>query len=132
MGQALDASNRADEAVNSYWSAVHERPLQREPWVDLANALYLRGDYAGGFYAASRAVELSEPAPDYFTDPVAWGPLPHDLLSVCAWRIGLHQLALKHAGLAVSLAPEDERLQRNLEFLQHGSAPTAGMAEPDN
>lgn len=118
IGKALDALNRTEEATTCYWSAVHERPRQREPWVDLARALYLQGDYAGGYYAARRAVDLCEPAADYFTDPEAWGPLPHDLLSVCAWQIGLRELSLEQAERAVELGPDDERLQRNLAFLK--------------
>jgi tetratricopeptide (TPR) repeat protein len=125
IGKCLDASGRPEEALPWYWKAVHERPQQREAWVDLCYALYLRGDFAGGFYAAERALAITEPAADYFQEPEAWGALPHDLLSVCAWRIGLPEKALEHARRAADFAPRDERIQANLEFLLgHRGRPT--------
>jgi tetratricopeptide (TPR) repeat protein len=131
IGQSLDALRRFDESPRWYWRAVGERPDQREPWVDLASALYHRGDYEGGYYAATRALQIGEPAPDYFSEPAAWGALPHDLLANCAWHVGRIRLACEHARRAADLSPTDARLRSNVEFLERacGQAP-AGCDGP--
>lgn len=122
IGKALDALHQFDESPRWYWRAVWERSDQREPWVDLAAALYHRGDYAGGYYAAGRALALTARVTDYFSEPAAWGALPHDLLSNCAWRLGLQEVALRHAALAAQAAPDDARLQQNLKFVEESVA----------
>lgn len=116
IGKSLDALQQFDASPPWYWRATLERPEQREPWVDLAAALYHRGDYAGGYYAAGRALAISDRASDYFNEPGAWGAIPHDLLSNCAWRLGLRDVAAQSAAAAAMLQPDDDRLRGNAEF----------------
>lgn len=119
IGKCHDAQGNAMEALRWYWQAVAEHPTQREPWVDLGQALYLQQDYAGGYYASRRALAITQQATDYFNEPGAWGHAPHDVLSVCAWNLGLAEEAEQHAMAAVSHTPHDERLQANAAFFRN-------------
>jgi len=128
LGKCHDALGSGAEALKWYWQAVIERPEQREPWFDLSRSLYLQNDFAGGYYAARRALAITERAGDYFSEPEAWGAAPHDLLSNCAWRIGLTAEAADHALRAAALAPQDERLQANASFFIARSSKSRGRA----
>ncbi|MDB5339803.1 MAG: glycosyl transferase family 2 [Planctomycetaceae bacterium] len=122
IGKCSDALGNPADALTWYWKAVVEYPAQRESWVELSRALYLRSDFAGGYYAARRALGITARSLDYFNEPDAWGAQPHDLLSVCAWHIGLKEEAAQQAAIAAKLAPDDSRLQENLLFFQRLNA----------
>jgi hypothetical protein len=64
------------------------------------------------------ALEVKERELVYTVDPEAWGALPHDYASIAAWNIGLKDQAIFHSKQAVSLNPDDERLQKNLILVQ--------------
>ena len=119
LGKCFDALDLPDDALRWFWKATLERPEQREPWVDLSRALYRQRDFSGGYFAAHRALTITERATDYFSEPEAWGALPDDLLSVCAWEMGMAEQAATHAEAAARLAPDDERIQANWQFFQN-------------
>jgi tetratricopeptide (TPR) repeat protein len=119
IGKCHDAQGNAAEALRWYWQAVVEHPTQREPWVDLGQALYQQQDFAGGYYASRRALAITQQAADYFNEPTAWGHAPHDVLSVCAWNLGLTEEAEEHSFAAARLSPHDGRLQANAEFFRN-------------
>ncbi|REJ92538.1 MAG: glycosyl transferase family 2 [Planctomycetota bacterium] len=126
IAKSCEQLGRLDEALHWAWRAVAEHPTQREPWVDLASALYHRGDYEGGYFAARRALSLATRSPDYFSEPHAWGSLPDDLAAICAWEIGLYDYARRHAVNAARLDPANERLQRNVELMAACSPDASG------
>jgi tetratricopeptide (TPR) repeat protein len=117
MARCLDASGRAAEAERWRWRAASECPHMREVWVDLAEAAYKTAEWSACHSAATRALSLNDPFTGYMTEPHAWGFTPHDLAAISAWRLGLHAEALGHAGRALALAPDDARLQSNLDFI---------------
>ncbi|MEO8715706.1 MAG: hypothetical protein ABI369_11890 [Acetobacteraceae bacterium] len=94
--------------------ACIEAPEARDPWVDLAEALYLLEDWVGCRDAAIRALLIRQATADYINDPRSDGPLPHDLASIAAWRMGLREEALLHAEAAASVDPRDGRLADNV------------------
>jgi hypothetical protein len=53
----------------------------------------------------------------YTCDPEVWGALPHDLASIAAWHLGLQEIAIEQATLAVEKNPGDTRLQTNLKLV---------------
>jgi tetratricopeptide (TPR) repeat protein len=123
IARSFDALGQSEEALGWYWRGVAEQPRQRENWVALAYALYDRGDHAGGYHAAWQALRITERSVDHFSEPAAWGDLPHDLLANCAWRIGREDEALEHATRAAALNPADARLAQNVEWLQQHVGP---------
>lgn len=125
-----DAAARHDgESFRWLLRACHEEPDQREPWVALADACRLKGDHAGSYWAAKKALAIATSAKSYLNDPDAWSWKPHDLLSIAAWYLGLRAEALEHGLLAVECNPHDARLIDNYLLIQELAAaapPAAG------
>lgn len=117
IARCLDALDRRDEGLVWRWRAVAECPAMREPWRDLAEALYIAQDWPGCFGAARKALSISQPFPGYMSDPLAWGYSPDDLAAIAASNLGLKGPALEHAKRALEFEPQDERLRRNVEVI---------------
>ncbi|HEX7376482.1 MAG TPA: hypothetical protein VF278_05185 [Pirellulales bacterium] len=116
LAASLEAQGAVEAALAWRWRSVSECQDQPEAWVELARALYWRGDFEGGYYASRRALAIHNLAGSHASPPEARGALPHDLLANCAWRIGLVDEARRHALLAAELSPRDERLRRNAAY----------------
>ena len=52
-----------------------------------------------------------------------WGWKPHDLLAIAAYRLGLFELAVKQGNIALSFAPDDERLNQNMNWYLKEASP---------
>lgn len=101
--------------------ACAETQERREPLVDLAQLYYEREDWTGCHWAATKALEITERDLTYFTEPLAWGYLPHDLAALGAFNLGLYEEALRHGRAALELAPDEARLQTNLEWYERAT-----------
>lgn len=101
-----------------YWfrSACAEAPYMREPWVELADACYRRGNWEECYGAATGALKITHRALNYTVRPESWGPKPHDLAAIAAYRLGLKEKAREHGARALELSPHDGRLLKNMEF----------------
>lgn len=96
--------------------AVAEASDHREPWVDLAQAYFDNKNYAGGYFAAKQALNITTRQLSYVTNSQAWGESPHDLASVCAYYVGLYEEARKHALDAWDITPNNPRIICNTKF----------------
>jgi tetratricopeptide (TPR) repeat protein len=105
--QALDWARRA----------CSESEHTREPWCELARICYLTSRWAEGFGAAMTCLGITKREKLYTVDPGVWGWSPHDLAAVCAWNLGLADIALEQAKLALAFDPDDMRLRRNVELM---------------
>lgn len=103
--------------LREHWllRAVAEATDRREAWVELAQHYYEQQDFESCFHAATRALRITEKPLEYLCEDFAWGPLPHDLLAISAYHLGLELLAIVHGRKALELNPTDERLKQNLE-----------------
>lgn len=97
LATALKELNRHEEAITWLERACTEAPDQREPWVDLAQLCYESQLWEKGFFAARRALSITERPRTYLTHGYAWGHRPYDIAAVCAWNIGLTQTAFAYA-----------------------------------
>jgi len=88
----------------------------REPWVDLAQHYHDTNNWPACFYAANRALSISNKSDAYLTEAHSWQWAPHDLLALSAARLGLTNLAVKAGKGALEFLPEDKRLKDNLFF----------------
>jgi len=97
--------------------ACSEAPYTREPWYDLALACYhtQRWEEALGAMMTCLKIERSEAV--YTSNPAVWTATPNDIVAICAWNLGLKDLAREHIIKAVALAPDDPRLQANLKVM---------------
>jgi tetratricopeptide (TPR) repeat protein len=98
--------------------ACAEAPDRREPWVDLAQHYYTIEDWGGVYYAAARALSITERPVEYFCEAYAWNETPHDLAALGAYNLGLYAAALEHGRQAVKLNPTSERLATNLDWYE--------------
>ena len=96
-----------------------EYPTGRELWVDLAQHYYDMHHWNGCYYAAFRALSITDRGDLYLTEAANWGWLPHDLLAIAAFRLGNNKMALHHGLLALDYAPSDQRLLENVFFYRN-------------
>ncbi len=108
---------RDDLAAAWYHRAIGEAPHLREAYVDYAALLYDRQNWAGVAYFANCALAITERPATYITEGYAWGALPWDYLSIALWHLGQVPAAAEACKNALILAPDNDRLQRNLAFL---------------
>lgn len=106
--------------------AAAEAPQRREAWVELAQLHYEREDWPACYFAATRALSITDKDLSYFTEPNAWGATPHDLAALAAYNLGLYDEALRHGRRAVEINPNDERLKTNLGWYER-----RGQGDPE-
>lgn len=118
MGKSYEGLNRREEAERAYHQACGEAPNTREPWCALALLMYMQHRWEESFAFAMRALKIKDRELVYTCDPAVWGAQPHDLASIAAWHLGIKDIALEQAKLAVEKEPNDPRLQNNLRLIE--------------
>lgn len=98
--------------------AAGEAPHLREPWLDLADLYYHREDWYGVLWAVNRALAITQRPRTYISEAVAWGEHPWDLASLGYYYTGQLDKALEAAQRAAELAPDEPRIQTNLQLIQ--------------
>ena len=117
LARAFAALGQPLEAESWLLRACAETPEEREPWIELAQACHNIGDWAGCFAAARRELAITERPRHYLSEGLAWGERADDLASVCAWRLGAHDVARAHASAALRFAPDNPRIATNVQFM---------------
>jgi glycosyltransferase involved in cell wall biosynthesis len=118
LGKSYNELGDQYQAEHWYVRAAAEAPNTREPWCELAMLMYRQGRWEECFAFAMRALKIVNRDLVYTCDPEVWGHWPHDLASISAWQIGMHQVALEQAKLAVEKTPNDLRLVGNLRYIE--------------
>ncbi len=118
MGRSYSELGNWIEAERAFQKASFEAPNTREPWCELALLYYRQKRWPECYAAANRALQITNRELVYTVDPAVWGAQPHDLASISAWQMGLKDVALEQARLAVEKEPHDERLRNNLRFIE--------------
>ncbi len=104
------------KAETWYYRAAGEAPNTREPWCDLAMLMYRQHRWEECVATSMRALRIKDRQMFYTSDPAVWGFWAHDLASIAAWHLGLRDIAIEQAKLALEHAPHDVRLQDNLKW----------------
>lgn len=107
-----------DQALSWARRACSEAPQTREPWCELAYCAYMASRWPECLGAALQCLSIKNREKLYTVDPSVWGAPPHDWASIAAYNLGLWDLALEHARVAVDFSPDDLRLRQNLEFCE--------------
>lgn len=118
MGICYEELGDGQKAEASYQKAAAEAPNTREPWCQLAMLYYRQCRWAECFGASMRALSIVHKEMVYTADPSVWGHWAHDLASISAWNLGMKDVALEQARIAVEKTPNDQRLLDNLEFIE--------------
>lgn len=101
-----------------YLQAIAQAPHLREPYVDLAWALYEEGKWEGVLYFTACALEIADRPKTYICEAASWGSLPHDLRAIAFYHTGRFGEALEEATKALAMEPENKRLLGNVELLE--------------
>ena len=118
IARCLRQLGRDEEAALWLHRAVAEAPYLREPYLEFADLLYAQQNWYGVIFMVNRALTITERPRTYICEPFAWGSYPYDLLSLAYDRTGQTQRALSCAEKALSLTPQDRRLQKNCALLR--------------
>lgn len=106
------------EAERWLLRAIGEAPHLREPWLDLAELACRKEDWAGVIWLTKRALDLVQRPHTYMTEASAWGEKPWDLASLGYYYQGQYELALEAAQKALTFAPDDPRIQKNVALIR--------------
>jgi len=129
LGKSYNELGDQYQAEHWYVRAAAEAPNTREPWCELAMLMYRQSRWEECFAFSMRALKIVNRDLVYTCDPEVWEHWPHDLASISAWQIGMHQVALEQAKLAVEKTPNDIRLVGNLRYIEdHMASPEKKVA----
>jgi tetratricopeptide (TPR) repeat protein len=117
LGKAYSEIGQPCEAEKWLLQAAGEAPNTREPWCELAMAMYKQARWHECYAFSMRALTIKDKTLVYTCDPAVWGYWAHDLASIAAWHLGLIDVSIEQARLALEHAPDDERLKANLVFV---------------
>jgi glycosyltransferase involved in cell wall biosynthesis len=117
MAKCYAEKGNPAEAEKWFMQAAIEAPNTREPWCSLAMLMFTQCRWEECFAFAMRALKIKDRALVYTCDPEVWGAQPHDLVSISAWHLGMTDICIEQAKIAVQLEPENKRLQANLVFV---------------
>lgn len=118
MGRCYENLGKLDEAERAYHQACGEAPNTREPWAALSLLMYMQCRWEESFAFAMRGLKIKDRELVYTCDPAVWGMQLHDLASIAAWHLGIKDIALEQAKLALEKEPNDQRLKNNLVFIE--------------
>lgn len=116
MGKCYAETGNTSTAEKWFYMAAGEAPNTREPWYELAMIMYRQHRWEECFAASMRGLKIKDKALVYTCDPTVWGWALHDLAAISAHKLGLTQIAIEQGRIACEIAPDDLRLQKNLEY----------------
>lgn len=117
MGRCYSELGNQYEAEKAFQKASFEAPNTREPWCELAMLYYRQHRWEECLAMAFRALRITDREKVYTVDPEVWKSQPHDLASIAAWHLGLKEISIEQARLAVEKEPDNERLINNLRYV---------------
>lgn len=96
--------------------AVAEAPDRREAMVELGQHFYNREQWMDAIAWLVAALSIKDRPLEYLTEAFAWGPLPHDLLAISCFKVGLFNEAVAQGQKAIELGGGEDRLANNMAF----------------
>ena len=115
IGQAFEGLGDKASAERWIMRACAEWSEDRESWVLLGLFYSRQRNYAGGHYAALRALQITQRPLHYMTTHEAWGALPFELAGFCAYQMGNQAAAVKLYQMALAVEPDNQRLKADFE-----------------
>ena len=93
-------------------------PERRQVWLEMARYYYNNQDWHGLLWAAGSGMEKSRRDHSYLDSADAWGNQLLDFGSIAAANLGWYAKAADWCQQAVYMAPNDDRLKTNLQWMQ--------------
>ena len=119
IGKSYYQLGNPEEAKRYFYLAMAEAPHLREPYIDLANMLYMREEWNGAIYFIEEALKIKVRPDTYICEAESWGSLPYDILSLAYFYTGQYSKAVKAAEKAVEISPNEDRLKNNLKLMKN-------------
>lgn len=109
--------NDTRSAMEWLFRAIAEAPYLREPYIESAYVCMNDKDWNGVVFFCEKALEIKKREISYISSGSVWGALPYDLLSLGYFYTERYSKALKYVKIAAELAPNDDRIQQNLNII---------------
>jgi tetratricopeptide (TPR) repeat protein len=102
--------------AEEYLMQATEAYQSRESILALANFYYHQKQWAECNKVAKISLEQTNKVTEFMSEEWAWSHMADDLIAVSAWNLGKWNEALEYGIRALKISPNDERLQKNVEF----------------
>lgn len=99
-----------------YLRSCAEAPHLREPWLNFAYFCYETEKYEAAAALVERALEIKTRQETYMNESDSWNEKPYDVLSMSYYYLGDMKRAREAAEKALAVAPENERIRKNLSY----------------
>lgn len=118
LGDIYLSRGNIAEAVTCYTLQIQLDPTYREPYYGLSELYCRMGMHKVALAYVEEALQKTYQHLDWSEKSPVWNEKTDDLLGICYYYLGDHQLAVKHSLKALKLSPNNERLQNNyLKFI---------------
>ncbi len=119
IARSYQGLNRFDEAKMWLEKAIKEAPYLREGYVELATIYYHEQNYTQAYKYLKEASMIKTKPKTYINEEFSWNAYFYDLFSVVSFQVGDKTGALENARIALEMNPEEERIKKNLEWMQN-------------
>ena len=101
-----------------YWAnrAIETYPNLRDGFFEKMAAYYYADKFNEAIEAGNQALELTEPDGQIYSDSSGWDGSIYDYLSLCYYRIGDYENAIKMVDLDIEQNPNIQRLKDNRDL----------------
>lgn len=118
IARAYAAKGNHQEASSWLYRAIAEAPHLREPYVEFAKLAYAQRDWPTVYHMAEETLKIKKRSDCYVNQAFAWDATIYDLGALSCYWLGMYDKSYQWIKLALAMSPHDERLKKNLEFIQ--------------
>ncbi|MEY8356406.1 glycosyltransferase [Lachnospiraceae bacterium 54-53] len=126
ISRCYEEKGNKKEARSWLFRALGECPDVREPYLALVKAGYMEKNWPLVYALAEKGLEIRESTGSYLVEPECWGSAFYDFGAISAYQLGMYEKALDYAGKALTMDPQNPRLQNNLKLIENRMKQTAG------
>lgn len=98
--------------------AIAEAPEMREAYIEMARLAYRQKEWRVICWMCESALKITQPSKRHYNEAFAWNETVYDLISLGYYYTGQHIQALSYCEEAAKRAPEDTRIQENVELIR--------------
>jgi glycosyltransferase involved in cell wall biosynthesis len=128
IARCLAGKKDYQRAGSWLFRATIEAPDEREPWIDLAQLLFVLKDFDGAAWAGSKGLAVERGSMSYLNEAYAWSAEPHLLVASALWQTGELDAARDHVRRAGALVT-DAGLHATFAAFERGGCNPAGLGE---
>ncbi|MBI1274341.1 glycosyltransferase [bacterium] len=119
LARAYASTGKDEKARESFGRAIMLMPDIAEVYYETGKYLVERKQWAAALPLFAAAISIPNSGKGNI-DPEAYGPNPHDYISICYHSLGRYEQAIHHAEEALRLGVKDaDRVKRNLKRSQY-------------